>query len=467
MGYVIVRHRASGCRYTAMYRDVRGKLRSAGTFTTEKQANRAWQKAEVAIAAGRIGDPRRGRQRFADYVRVEWFPNHVIERSTRQNYTYVMDRYVVPFFGDLKMVEIMPSDVREWIVKMQAAGARPPTIRQCKVILDAVLTTALNDRITYLHAGKGVKTPAVARKVPRIITVEQFDRLYNALSDDMIRLLVETEIESGLRWGELTELRVNDLDLSTGQLTIRRAVVELNPKFHPDGLRFLVKDYPKDNEWRRLRLSPELVDKIRQHIAERGLTSADLLFEFRQEPTRRRTRPEMLPDPASLGLTEPNQRGRTYQHGTLSAYTAGKCHCVHCRDAMAHYRAQRRAGGLDVPRPPRIVESDGHIPKDWFRRSVWEPALAGADLGFRVTPHGLRHAHASWLLAGGADIQIVKERLGHGSIITTEKYLHSLPGADDAALAAFNAIRGQRPTSGSADNDAVEVQDVGEARALV
>jgi hypothetical protein len=73
-----------------------------------------------------------------------------------------MDRYVVPFFGDLKMVEIMPSDVREWIVKMQAAGARSPTIRQCKVILDAVLTTALNDRITYLHAGKGVKKSTAA-----------------------------------------------------------------------------------------------------------------------------------------------------------------------------------------------------------------------------------------------------------------------------------------------------------------
>jgi hypothetical protein len=32
----------------------------------------------------------------------------------------------------------------------------------------------------------------------------------------------------------------------------------------------------------------------------------------------------------------------------------------------------------------------------------------------------LRHAHASGLLAGGADIQVVKELLGHGSIRTTE-----------------------------------------------
>ncbi|MCW2940301.1 MAG: putative Tyrosine recombinase xerD, partial [Actinomycetia bacterium] len=38
----------------------------------------------------------------------------------------------------------------------------------------------------------------------------------------------------------------------------------------------------------------------------------------------------------------------------------------------------------------------------------------------------MRHAHASWLLAGGADLQVVKERLGHASISTTEKYLHTL-----------------------------------------
>ena len=57
--------------------------------------------------------------------------------------------------------------------------------------------------------------------------------------------------------------------------------------------------------------------------------------------------------------------------------------------------------------------------------------------------NGLRHAHASWLLAGGADLQVVKERLGHGSIPTTEKYLHTLPDADDTAVNAFAKIRGR------------------------
>ncbi|MBB6174403.1 site-specific recombinase XerD [Nocardiopsis mwathae] len=55
--------------------------------------------------------------------------------------------------------------------------------------------------------------------------------------------------------------------------------------------------------------------------------------------------------------------------------------------------------------------------------------------------HKLRHAHASWLLAGGADLMVVKARLGHASITTTERYLHTLPEADDSALEAFGKIR--------------------------
>jgi site-specific recombinase XerD len=88
------------------------------------------------------------------------------------------------------------------------------------------------------------------------------------------------------------------------------------------------------------------------------------------------------------------------------------------------------------------VATDGHISGDWFRSTIWRKALAQAQLGFHVTPHGLRHAHASWLLAGGADIQVVKERLGHGSITTTQRYLQTLPDAEDAALNALAAVRG-------------------------
>ncbi len=143
----------------------------------------------------------------------------------------------------------------------------------------------------------------------------------------------------------------------------------------------------------------------------------------------------------TAGLTDPDASGRRYRHGTLTAYNAARCRCEHCRGAYADYRAARRATGKDCPSAPRTRETDGHIPADWFRRQVWYPARDAAGLaGLRV--HDLRHAHASWLLAGGADLQVVKERLGHASIVTTERYLHSLPTADETALDALSRIRG-------------------------
>ena len=133
------------------------------------------------------------------------------------------------------MAEILPSHVREWVNAQERQGAGAPTIKLCKVIVDAIFTTALNDQVTFLHPGKGVKTPPVAVKPRRIITVEQFDAIYEVLGDPTMRLLVETDIETGLRWDELAELRVKDIDFAAGVLTVSRVVVELNPKFHPDG----------------------------------------------------------------------------------------------------------------------------------------------------------------------------------------------------------------------------------------
>jgi site-specific recombinase XerD len=83
--------------------------------------------------------------------------------------------------------------------------------------------------------------------------------------------------------------------------------------------------------------------------------------------------------------------------------------------------------------------------RNTFRTEVWPPALERADFGFHVRVHDLRHAHASWLLAGGADLKTVMDRMWRSQIQTTQKCLLSLPDADDTAIAAFQRTR-QRHT---------------------
>jgi hypothetical protein len=109
-----------------------------------------------------------------------------------------------------------------------------------------------------------------------------------------------------------------------------------------------VKQYPKDDEWRRITLSKHIHELLVAHVQNLG--DDDLLFRApEQVAARRRVRPEVLPDPETLGLTEPNAEGKQYHHGTTTAYGMAPCHCQHCRAAVAAYRAERRANGLITP----------------------------------------------------------------------------------------------------------------------
>ena len=90
------------------------------------------------------------------------------------------------------------------------------------------------------------------------------------------------------------------------------------------------------------------------------------------------------------------------------------------------------------------------ISRNTFRTRIWQPAVKAAGIAFAVRVHDLRHAHASWLLAGGADLKSVMERMGHAQIQTTQKYLHTLPTPTNATSTPSPASKtgpSERPPS--------------------
>lgn len=368
MAWVKVRTTSKGeRRYVACYRDPEGRQRSAGTFSSSRAAERAGNREEQKVLAGAWHDHSLGEVRFKEYVETDWLPSKHIEPTTRAAYSSNLDKHFFPFFGAKRLHQITPSLVQDWVTKAAAGGLSTRSIRKYHTMLHSIFARAVRDKLIVANPCEHTELPKVIVTQKRTLTPDEFELLITAIPD-RYRLMVETAVETGVRWGELIALKLRHIDFLRRTVTVADTIMEVSRKHSPTGDRYVTKPYPKDNEPRTIGVDQDWLDAVAEHIKTHRLGRDDLLF----------------------------------------ATSAG------------------------TP-----------ISRNTFRTRIWQPAVTASGVGFPVRMHDLRHAHASWLLAGGSDLASVMDRLGHTHIQTTEKYLHAPDDADRKNLNALSRMRGR------------------------
>lgn len=178
--------------------------------------------------------------------------------------------------------------------------------------------------------------------------------------------------------------------------------------------------------------TPLKAPSIKNTLAERILSEEDVQRLISLEQNSRNQVMLRLLYTAGLRVSElcslrwRDLQARNETDGQINVYgKGGKTRVVLLPPAIwSEIVSLRGVAGFNDP----VFQSrkGGHLHPSQVMRIV-RAAAWRAGIDANVSPHWLRHAHASHALDRGAPIHLVQATLGHTSISTTGKYLHARP----------------------------------------
>ena len=257
--YGSVRRLPSG-RWQARYPDPTSWTRlvtAPTTFATKAEATCYLAGVRADHDRGCWVDPSAGRMLFADYA-AAWLEMRDLRPRTADLYELILRLHLTPTFGQTQLSRISPSMVRSWHATRIKSGASRGTTAKAYRLLKTILNTAVSDELILrnpcLLKGAGTETPP-ERVPPTLVEVEA---IANAI-EPRWRLLVLLAAWSGLRWGELTALTRQRIDVLHCSVRVVEQKVERKGQWQLAP--------PKTAAGRRtVHLPPHLLREVEHHL---------------------------------------------------------------------------------------------------------------------------------------------------------------------------------------------------------
>lgn len=239
-------------RYRVRYRKPDGTQTDKRGFHRKIDAeNWAAEHVTIAKATNSYIDPQGGSRRFGElykqWIAIKkpfWKPSQL--ESTEASYrTHVQAKW-----ENRRIGEISQAELQEWVSGLTSRRSASVVLR-AKGIVNGVLKRAVKDRLIAENPCEGLELPRKPKRKERrvYLTIPQLvafaDECLNAIYiGDERRALVLLLGFCGLRWGEASDLRKEDVDVGERSLRIRSSIVWIKGK--------PVEGTPKSYEMRTL-----------------------------------------------------------------------------------------------------------------------------------------------------------------------------------------------------------------------
>jgi integrase len=254
------RETKSGTRWDVEWLLPDGTKRSR-SFHTKRAAKLFDGDVRSARAAGESVDPR-GAKTELSIVYCSWLASRPdLSPKVRRGYEDNWRLRVEPKFGNWPIGRITRTHIQQWVNEMTASGLAPRTVRWTHTVLRMVLDHAIEDKMIYgKNPASKVRFVPLRETTHVYLTAAEVEKLAElcGTQGDVVMILAYT----GLRFGELTGLNVEDVALTTRRIRVRRSITQLSGR--------LIEGPPKSRAGRRsVPIPTRLIPILDRRIADR------------------------------------------------------------------------------------------------------------------------------------------------------------------------------------------------------
>ncbi|MFT4051117.1 MAG: tyrosine-type recombinase/integrase [Microbacterium sp.] len=268
MGSVYAYTTAAGeKRYRIVYRRPDHSQTSERGFTRKRDAEQRLAEVEVSKGRGEYVNPADAAVTIGT-LGAAWLKakEQALKPSTYRTLDAAWRVHVRPRWGTVAVGQVRHSDVRDWVASLSADRSATVVLRAYG-ILAGILDVAVRDRRIATNRARDLDNLPRKKGKDRVyLTHEQVAALAGASGKHSTLIL--TAAYTGLRWGELAGLRVQDVDADRRRLQVAQNAVRVGSIVHVGT--------PKTHEQRSVPVPRFLVPLI---VAEcEGKTPSQLVF---------------------------------------------------------------------------------------------------------------------------------------------------------------------------------------------